>query len=246
MNTLQHNQTQDPKNGVFGLRVLQASPYFSARRGAVKEKLMTLKCFVLGYAPSGGTAAAVALLESSDASIVGPITVPLSISYSDTDATIHSAVQTAIDAYCTGTLSTQAPDTYVWDTVTPTDLLAAIPASATSYQTIVSQTGTATPTAGITPITTYPSGTTFTWARSSAGVYTLTASTAVFSTIKTAVFISPLTNLNAQARGVVTSTTVITFTTAIGSLLGLGLLGFTATNTDALLSNTMVYVQTYS
>lgn len=118
-----------------------------------------------------------------------------------------------------------------------------------SYQTIVSQTGTSAPavSGGFAPVNTYASGTTFTWARTGAGVYTLTASSAVFNTSgKTGVFIAPLTNLNAQARGVVTSSTVLTFTTAVGSVAVLGLLGLTATNTDALLSNTMVYVQTYS
>lgn len=118
-----------------------------------------------------------------------------------------------------------------------------------SYQTIVSQTGTAAPAvqSGFTPVSSYASGTTFTWARTGAGVYTLTASAAVFNTSgKTGVFIGPLTNLNAQARGVVTSSTVLTFTTAVASVAVLGLLGLTTTNTDALLSNTMIYVQTYS
>lgn len=118
-----------------------------------------------------------------------------------------------------------------------------------SYQTIVSQTGTAAPavSGGLAPTSSYPSGTTFTWARTGAGVYTLTASTAVFNTSgKTGVFIGGLNNLNAQWKAVVTSSTVITFTFAVQSLAVLGLLGFTATNTDALLTNTMVYVQTYS
>lgn len=118
-----------------------------------------------------------------------------------------------------------------------------------SYQTIVSQTGTAAPAvvSGFTPVSNYASGTTFTWARTAAGVYTLTASSAVFSTSgKTGVFVGGLNNLNAQWKATVTSSTVITFTFAVQSLAVLGLLGFTATNTDALLTNTMIYVQTYS
>lgn len=88
---------------------------------------------------------------------------------------------------------------------------------------------------------------TFTWARTGAGVYTLTASAAVFNTSgKTGVFVGGLNNLNAQWKAVVTSSTVITFTFAVQSLAVLGLLGFTATNTDALLTNTIIYVQTYS
>lgn len=120
-----------------------------------------------------------------------------------------------------------------------------IPFSPQSYQAIISQTGTAAPTSSITPINTYTGTPTMTWARTGAGVYTLTASSAVFSTTKTGVFIAPLTNLNASLRAVVTSSTVITVTTAVQSVAILGLLGLTATNTDALLASTMIYVQTY-
>lgn len=146
------------------------------------------------------------------------------------------------------TKMTAAPYSYsmsasdiIWPEPTP------LPAP-TSYQTIVSQTGTAAPavSGGFTPISTYASGTTFTWARTGAGVYTLTASTAVFNTSKTGVFVAPLQNLNASVKAVVTSTTVITVTTAVQSVAVLGLLGLTTTNTDALLNNTMIYVQTYS
>lgn len=117
-----------------------------------------------------------------------------------------------------------------------------------SYQTIVTQAGTTAPavSGSLAPVSTYPSGTTFTWARTSAGVYTLTASTAVFNTAgKTGVFVGSLNNLNAQYTVAVTSSTVITITTAVQSLAVLGLLGFTATATDALMTKTMIYVQTY-
>lgn len=127
------------------------------------------------------------------------------------------------------------------------DLIASTAPS--SYQTIVSQTGTAAPavSGSLAPASTYPASTTFTWARTGAGVYTLTASAAVFNTSgKTGVFISQLNNLNASVRGVVTSSTVITVTTAVQSVAILGLLGLTTTNTDALLANTMIYVQTYA
>lgn len=153
---------------------------------------------------------------------------------------LNGAVEAAIATYA-GTASYTVVTTY-WD-VAPS-----VPPAPSSYQTIVSQTGTSAPavSGSLSPISTYPSGTTFTWARTGAGVYTLTASTAVFNTSgKTGVFIGTLNNLNASCKAVVTSSTVITLTTAIGSLLGLGLLGLTATNTDALLTQTMVYVQTY-
>lgn len=115
----------------------------------------------------------------------------------------------------------------------------------TSYQTLISQAGTAAPAlSGAAAINGFP-GTTFTWARTGVGVYTLTASAAVFTTNKTGVFISPLQNLNGAIRAVVTSTTVITITTAVQSLAVLGLLGFTTTNTDAMLSGTLVEVRVY-
>lgn len=120
-----------------------------------------------------------------------------------------------------------------------------LPASAASYQAIISQAGTSNPTVGITPVNTYSGAPSMTWARTGVGVYTLTAGSAVFSTTKTGIFVQPLTNLNGAIRAVVTSTTVITITTAVQSLAVLGLLGFTATATDALLDKTMVYVQTY-
>lgn len=124
-----------------------------------------------------------------------------------------------------------------------------INSSSQSYQTIVSQTGTAAPavSGSFTPVSTYSGSPTFTWARTGTGVYTLTASSAVFSTSgKTGIFVAPLTNLNGSVKAVVTSTTVITVTTAVQSLAVLGLLGFTATPTDALLDKTMIYVQTYA
>lgn len=134
-------------------------------------------------------------------------------------------------------------NTQSWYGIIPT-----LPVAPASYQTIVSQTGTAAPavSGGFTPANTYAGAPTFTWARTGAGVYTLTASSAVFNTSKTGVFISPLQNLNASVRGVVTSSTVVTITTAVQSVAVLGLLGLTTTNTDVLLSNTMIYIQTYA
>lgn len=223
------------------------SPYYQAGWGA-KQTTMTLKAFILGFTPNA--TGIIVDLESSDSTIRANITVPFTITYSDTDATIKAGVESAVSARCTGFFGIQAPDIFVWDFTTPTDLAAAIAAiaGATSYQTIVSQTGTAAPavSGGFTPTSTY-GATTFTWARTGAGVYTLTASTAVFNTSgKTGVFVAPLQNLNGSIRAVITSSTVITVTTAVQSLAVLGLVGFTATNTDVLLNNTMIYVQTYA
>lgn len=233
-------QTQAPLKGLFGLYGTVLSPYFPYS-GAAKTNNMAYKALVTAIVNNGPTPGAVVQLWDGSGTYIGDFLEPVTFSSTDTTSAQYQA------DIVTGVIAGILSDYSVTLLSSEISFLETIlNTSATSYQTIVSQTGTGAPTAGITPISTYASGTTFTWARTGAGVYTLTASTAVFSTTKTAVFISPLTNLNAQARGVVTSTTVITFTTAIGSLLGLGLLGFTATNTDALLSNTMVYVQTYS
>lgn len=232
-------------SGGFAARGSVVSPYYPRAWGA-NITIMTLKCFITGY--SGGNQVQMDLI-ASDNSINATVGMPLTIVYSDTDATIRAEIETLISNYCTGFFGIQAPDIFVWNFTTPTDLAAAIAsvAGATSYQTIVSQTGTAAPavSGGFTPTSTY-GATTFTWARTGAGVYTLTANAAVFSTSKTGVFITPPQNLNGSFRAVVTSSTVITVTTAVQSLAVLGLLGFTAVNTDALLNNTMIYVQTYS
>lgn len=167
----------------------------------------------------------------------------------DNDATVQVNALIAAAAAITA-LGVPTPDSWTilgqGPTVTANQIATALAAvmPASSYQAIVTQTGTSAPTV-VGGVNNYPSGTTFTWARTSAGVYTLTASAAVF-TSKTSVVLGSLNNLNSSYKAVVTSSTVITITTAIGSLLGLGLLGLTATNTDALLTATQVTVQTYT
>lgn len=115
-----------------------------------------------------------------------------------------------------------------------------------SYQAIVSQSGTSAPSILITPVNTYSGTPTFSWARTGTGVYTLTASSPVFSTSgKTGVLTSPPANPVANFKYVVTSSTVITFTSSVNALVSLLGLTIGATNTDAILSATMIYVQTY-
>lgn len=109
-----------------------------------------------------------------------------------------------------------------------------------SFQSIVSQTGTSAPT-GSNLVSDFGS-TTFTWARTGAGVYTLTANSAVFTSGKTAVLITDPSNALWAFRPVVTSTTVITLTTSVLAILAV-VLG--ATNTDALLSNNLVEVRVF-
>lgn len=214
---------------------------------------LMLKAFPIAYFPNSTTVGVTALLEDSTGVNTFCFSAPFvnTVSISDTDATIAGYVVNAINAYC-DSQSIPHPDSIDWLFATPSSvalqIAAAIPAAPSSYQTIVTQTGTGAPavTGSLVPASTYAAGTTFTWARTSAGVYTLTASTAVFNTSgKTAVFVGPLNNLNASCTAVVTSSTVVTITTGVQSVAVLGLLGLTATPTDALLTKAMVYVQTY-
>lgn len=119
--------------------------------------------------------------------------------------------------------------------------LPAIPSPVSStYQSFVSQSGTSAPTAN--QYVNDFSGTTFTWARTGTGTYTLTASAAVFTSNKTAVLMSNPPNFLSNYKYAVTSSTVITFQTASLSVVSLLL---TSGNADSLLSNTMVYVVVY-
>lgn len=212
---------------------------------------MNLKALVTNYSINSSNIELGVYFKSDDGTVSAGTNLSVPFSYSDTDATIQASADGVINAFCSGA-SLPVP-TIDWLSTTPTDLAAAIaaalPPAPASYQTIVTQTGTAAPavSGSFAPMSTYAGSPTFTWARTGAGVYTLTASSAIFNTAgKTGVFISPLQNLNASVRATVTSTTVITVTTAVQSVAVLGLLGLTTTNTDALLSQTMLYVQTYS
>lgn len=236
--SIQHNQTKGLQE-LFRLPVLQVSPYFNIGRGAISITKMS-KVRVVGINGNG------ALLQAWNNSGV-PVGIYDEMCVVQQSSVTPDAILTDIYNGANVALQNDTGLTFSqsdYNFIFPQTL----PVVASSYQTIVSQTGTAAPavSGSLSPASTYPSGTTFTWARTGAGVYTLTASTAVFNTSgKTGVFVGSLNNLNASCKTVVTNSTVITITTAIGSLLGLGLLGLTATNTDALLSQTMIYVQTY-
>lgn len=109
-----------------------------------------------------------------------------------------------------------------------------------SYQAIISQSGTSAPTA--TVYKTDFGATTFTWARTSAGLYTVTASSAVLTTNKTVIILSnPITGL-VNYIVIPTSTTVVTITTLLASVIATVL---TATATDALLTNILVEIRVY-
>ncbi len=109
-----------------------------------------------------------------------------------------------------------------------------------SYQALISQTGGSAPSA--TNLVSDFGAVTFTWARTNAGIYTVTASSAVFTSGKTAVLITDPSNALWAFRPVVTSTTVITITTSVLAVLAV-VLG--ATNTDGLLSGNLVEVRVF-
>lgn len=115
----------------------------------------------------------------------------------------------------------------------------------TSYHAIVSQTGSSTPT--ISRKDTSFSGVTFTWARSGAGVYTITASSAVFAAGKTVVIMG-LENAPMQKfAATITSTSVITINT---NLQTVGLISLVATllsnGVDGMLNNTLIEIRVYN
>lgn len=111
---------------------------------------------------------------------------------------------------------------------------------ASRYYTKLTQSST-----GIPSSTTYINdfgATTFTWARTSAGIYTCTASTAVFTVDKTHV-IPPSSTLGLFGiQIVVTSTTVLTVTTNLNVNVATIL---TAVPTDSLLTNSLFKVEVY-
>lgn len=186
-------------------------------------------------------------LDGTTGSVVASYGVQFSIAGALTRDDIITAAETAVQTYATlqgYTLPAGIIWTLATDAVINGLIAAAIPPAPSSYQTIVSQTGTAAPavSGGLVPVNTYAGAPTFTWARTGTGVYTLTASSAVFNTSgKTGVSISASTSPLNNVSAVVTSSTVITFTSSSLNLLALGV-----SNADALMSKTMIYVQTYS
>lgn len=111
-----------------------------------------------------------------------------------------------------------------------------------SYEALVSQSGTSNPS--ITALNNDFTGTTLSWTRTGAGVYTITANNPIF-TSKTSVYSGQLQNPAANLKYVVTSTTVITITTNIVSLISLLGLSLAGNATDALLISTPIEIRVY-
>lgn len=119
----------------------------------------------------------------------------------------------------------------------------AIPSAAvySTYSAIVNQTGSSAPS--VSQKQNDFGATTFAWTRTSAGVYVLTASTAVFTSGKTVLIQSSVPSALINYSYVVTSTTQVTVTTNQLAVL-LTVLGATAS--DGLLTNTLCEVRVYS
>lgn len=114
------------------------------------------------------------------------------------------------------------------------------PSLAQHYAASVTQSGTSAPSA--TGLENDFGGTTFTWARTGAGTYTITASSAVFTSGKTKVFFGQLSNPLGYITATNTSTTVITINTQITSLLSLVL---TTGNADGMMTGMPIDIQVY-
>lgn len=110
-----------------------------------------------------------------------------------------------------------------------------------SYQAVLTQTSTSAPTA--TVLNNDFGATTFTWARTSAGIYTVTANAVSFTANKTTVTLSqPLVGL-VTYTATITSTTVVTLTTSLQTVVATVL---TSTPSDILLSNTLIEIRVYN
>lgn len=110
-----------------------------------------------------------------------------------------------------------------------------------SYQALITQSATGAPVATVFNNDFNP--TTFTWGRTSAGLYTVTANSAIFTANKTTVtFATPLVPL-VQYTAVITSTSIITLTTTLGANVAIVLTGVV---TDTLLTNTLIEIRVYT
>lgn len=107
------------------------------------------------------------------------------------------------------------------------------------YIAVLNQGGTSAPSAAVQV---NELGATMTWARSLAGIYTLTAGSAVFTASKTFVYISnPITGLVTYIA-IPTSTTVITLQSLLASVVGSVLV---ATAGDGLITDLLIEVRVY-
>lgn len=114
MQTLvKHKQTQVSHKGVFGLPMLQVSPYYSIGRGAIVQTKMALNAFVFGLAPNSTKISANILLEDSTGTYTLSTTVPLATGNTDSLTDILALINPAINAFVMANLGV-LPDSISW------------------------------------------------------------------------------------------------------------------------------------
>lgn len=149
MYTLQRTQPIAPHcNGTLRLSGL-ISPYFqltpARKRNPLRDikiipSTMILKALVSGWSIGGNVPNLDVYLESDDGTLSVSVIIPVTYAYSDTDLTLQAAANGMITSFCTG-LGLPAP-IIDWLATTPTDLAAAIAASAVPmYVSGVAKTG---------------------------------------------------------------------------------------------------------
>lgn len=189
---------------------------------------------IVGFSFMGGNFQLDAQLWASPSSCLGVASIPFAKSGVSSGSDWRSQMVATVNAWMIA--NSIANTGGIWIAF---DKEPAVKSSST-YEAVVSQVGSSAPSAAVE--NNDFGATTFTWARTSAGIYTLTASAPTFTANKTVVLMSnPNAFLN-NFKYTVTSTTVITFQTATLSVLSLILV---PGNADALLSNTLVEVRVY-
>lgn len=234
------NQTQADWSSVSGVSQILNKPTLGTAATQATAAFATA---------AQGTLAASALQPSGSGALLtgltsGQMTTALGFTpYNATNPSSYVAsagARTAVSLTTTGTSGTAT-----YNNSTGVFNVPVIPTVVTSpyktYQAIVSQSGTSAPTS-----TVYNNdfgATTFTWARTSAGLYTLTASAPTFTSAKTALITSIEGNSLSKYYGAVNSTTQITLDTSVSNIVSLIL---TAVLTDGQLTNTLVEVRVYN
>lgn len=162
MNSTLMERARDAHRGLFPSAL---SPYFHTTdmreedsEGNIRTiEIPMIKAFIFGYQPAGTTISAQVLLKDSDNVYTGCISLPLTVSTSDSDAAIREDVGALLATFCT-TYSIPEPESVEWitDEVTPGDIpsgLANAPQAAitnapadavTNYNTITTLLGTVT------------------------------------------------------------------------------------------------------
>lgn len=145
--TIAHDAHRGLRLAELGTSVL--SPYYqpsheiggnSVRDIRIIPYIMNLKALITGYSIGGAAPNVSVFFESDDSSIEAGTVLPISIAYSDNDVAIQAKVAAAINGFCSSA-SLPVP-TIDWLTTTPTDLAAAIAASAVPmYVSGVAKTG---------------------------------------------------------------------------------------------------------